>query len=512
MPVAPFPGPLSMKTAPPESRRSAEPIPARVAPSPAPAAPARPLPPQLPPAGGRTRWWVWLLIVVVAAGLAALLVHRIHSVRAASAASSSGSGGGGRRGGGGPAHDLPVVVATARRGDLPVYLWGLGNVTPLKTVDLLTRVDGVITKINYTEGQHVKAGDFLLQIDARPYQAVLDQAKGQLAKDQATLDSAKWNVQQDQLAMKDRSIAEQQLHTDTATRDSTIGAIAVDQANIEAAQVNLDYCHITSPIDGTIGLRLVDVGNIVHAAGTTSLAVIAQETPISVVFTLVEDELEQLQRRMNTGQPVRVDAYDRDKSHRLARGTLLALDSTIDPTTASIKIKAQFDNADHALFPSQFVNARVLVDTVRGAVLVPTAAVQHNATGAAFVYVVENGDTVKARPVTTGAAALSAVDPGETDTSTISSGLEPGDVVVTNGVDKLVDGTKVSPHAETEGGGRRGGATRPTTAAGEPMDQTGVGGPQMDRPDAGGGRPGATGGATTRPFGHHRRPPAGPVD
>jgi multidrug efflux system membrane fusion protein len=490
-----------MKTAPPEIRRSAEPSPVRV-PPPAHAVPepARPAAPQLPAASGRTRWWVWVLIVAVAAGLAALLVHRIHAVKAASAAAATATAGG-RKGG---THDLPVVVATARRGDLPVYLYGLGTVTPLKTVNLLTRVDGTITEIHYTEGQHVKAGDFLLQIDPRPYQAVLDQAKGQLIKDQAAKAIAEWNVKQDTEALKTKAIAEQQLQTDEAARDTAIGSIEVDQANIEAAQVNLDYCHVTSPIDGTIGLRLVDVGNIVHAAGTTSLAVITQEQPITVVFTLVEDELEQLLRRMNTGQPVRVDAYDRNLTHRLARGTLLAVDSTIDPTTGTIKIKAQFDNKDNALYPSQFVNARVLVDTIRQAVLVPTPAIQHNSTGASFVYKVEDGNTVKMVPVTLGGAALSAVDPDEADTTVVAAGVEPGDVVVTDGVDKLTDGTKVTPRTGETAGGHRGGAgTRPTTGPVEPMDQTGVGGPQMDAA-------GAMPGPTTRP--HHHRPVADPVE
>ncbi len=474
-----------MKTAPPEIRRSADPIPTRAQPAAVQPPPAHDLHAD-PHAHGRTPWWAWLLIVVVAVGLGLGLVWRIHAVRASAAA------GGGRRGG--ATRDLPVVVATARKGDLPVYLYGLGVVTPLKTVDLLTRVDGAITEIHYTEGQHVKAGDFLLQIDPAPYQAVLDQAKGQLKKDRAAEAIADWNVKSDTEALKTKAIAEQQFQTDTAARDTAAGAIAVDQANIDAAQVNLDYCHVTSPIDGTIGLRLVDVGNIVHAAGTTSLVVITQEQPITVVFTLAEDELEQLQKRRQSGQPVRVDAYDRTLTHRLARGTLLALDSAIDPTTLTIKAKAQFDNADGALFPQQAVNARLLVDTIRDAVLIPSLAVQHNAAGDTFVYLAEGDDpkekTVKMRTVTLG-KALSAVGPDEADTTVVTDGLEPGDVVVTTGVDKLIDGMKVLPRTENETTGRRG-ATRPTTGP-TPMDATGVGGPAMDRPEA-------TGGATTRPF------------
>ncbi len=479
-----------MKTATPESRRPA----VDVTPDPAPPRPAEAVPP-VPAGGGRTPWWVWVLVTVALAAAVLGVVHRVRTTRAATAAEAGGRKGGNR--------DLPVVVATARRGDLPIYLYGLGTVTPLKTVSLRTRVDGAITKINYVEGQHVKVGDFLLQIDPRPYQAALDQAKGQLVKDQATLASANWNVTQDQQALQTKAIAEQQLHTDTATRDSTQGSIDVDRANIEAAQVNVDYCHVTSPIDGVVGLRQVDAGNIVHAADTAALVVIAQEQPITVVFTLAEDDLEQLRQRMNTGRPVPVDAYDRTLTHRLGRGTLLATDSEIDPTTGTIKIKAQFDNADHGLFPDQFVNARLLVDTVTGAVLVPSAAVQHDAAGATFVYVVRaEGDAhaVKVRPVAVG-QDLTAVGPDEANTTAVKTGLEPGEVVVTDGVDKLTDGSKVTPR---QGEGRRG-ATRPTTGAAGPVDETGVSGPAMDRPDAG-GRPGARGDATTRPFtgGEHR--------
>ena len=354
---------------------------------------------QTPRPVGRTPWWVWLLIVAAVSGGTWAIVHKVRANRSADHA--QGGGAGGRHGGGGG--DQPVVVATARRGDLPVYLYGLGTVTPLQTVTLRTRVDGAITQIHYTEGQHVKTGDFLLQIDPRPYQAVLDQAKGQLVKDRATLASAVWNVQQDQQAILSKAIAEQQVHTDTATRDNTQGAIDVDQANIEAAQVNLDYCHVTSPIDGVIGLRLVDNGNIVHASDTTALTVITQLKPITVIFTLPEGDLATLRRRMDTGAPVQVDAYDTSLTHRLARGTLLATDSAIDPTTGTVKVKATFDNGDDALFPNQFVNARLLVDTIRGAVLIPTSAIQTDATGSKFVYAVRPGtDTVDVRSVTPG--------------------------------------------------------------------------------------------------------------
>ena len=442
------------------------------------------------PAAGRTRWWVWVIVVVAVVGLGALLAWRIQSVRAASATSTSAHHGGGK---------LPVVVATARTGNLPIYLYGLGTVTPLKTVNVLSRVDGAITQVNYTEGQHVKAGDFLLQIDPRPYQAALDQAKGQLAKDQAAKGIAAWNVKQDTQAMETKAIAQQQLQTDQAALATATGAIEVDQANIDAAQVNLNYCHITSPIDGQIGLRQVDLGNIVHAAGTTSLAVITQRHPITVVFTLEEGDLERLEQRMATGQPVPVDAFNQNLTSKLGSGTLLAVDNVIDPATLTVKIKAQFPNANNALFPSQAVNARLLVDTVRGAVLVPAAAIQNSPTGSKFVYVVEGAaHTVKMRPVTVG-ADLSAVG-GEASTTAVTSGLAAGEVVVTDGVDKLVDGTAVIPRPAEERAGTTRPSTRPTAGVG-PVDETGVAGPAMDVPDVA-GRPGARGGAT-QPAAHH---------
>ena len=484
-----------MTTAPPPAMRPTEP--SATEPSATEPSVHRPpeRPPQRPAAGGRTPWWVWLIIVAIVGGLTWAVVH---SVRAAKAEAAGGGGGHhGGHGGGGHESALPVVVATVRRGDLPVYLYGLGTVTPLKTVTVRTRVDGAITKINYTEGQHVKVGDFLLQIDPAPYQAVLDQAKGQLVRDKATYDSAAWNVTQDLIALKDKAIAEQQLHTDTAARDSADGAMAIDKANIEAAQVNVNYCHVTSPIDGVIGLRDVDEGNIVHAADTTALTTIAQLRPITVLFTLPEDDLAQLRQRMDKEAKVPVDAYDRTFQHRLGRGTLGALDSAIDPATLTIRAKAQFDNDNDSLYPDQAVNARLLVDTIKGAILVPSAAIQNSPTET-FVYVVGSGDAVKMRAVTPG-PALSAVGPDEADTTIVTSGLEPGEVVVTDGVDKLTDGTKVLPKPAEDrhhgGGPSSRPATGPSGATTMPVDETNVGGPAMTHKGGGG---------------HGRRPHGGP--
>ena len=408
----------------------------------------------------RSRWWIYPILLLLVVGFG-YLVYRLVSNAKAGAQTESDK----RK----AVHDLPVVVATVRRGDMDQYLIGLGTVTPLSTVTLKSRVDGEIQKINFVEGQMVKAGDFLMQIDPRPYDAALKMAQGQLAKDTASKASADWAVKQDEVALKDKGISEQQLINDTATRDNAVGAIEVDQANIDAAQLNLTYSHITSPITGRIGLRLVDLGNIVHATDTTGLAVITQLQPITVVFNLPEDDLTQIQQRIDTGQPLSVDAYDRDLTKKIATGTVLALDNEIDPTTGTVKIKAQFDNKDNALFPSQFVNARLLVNTVHHAILVPSAGIQHSPTST-FAYVVTPAPpdpkdsaepatkpsgkgggppslkgVVSMRDVTVG-PSQAAIGPDEVDTTVVLSGLQPGDIVVTDGVDKLQDGSKVGYH------------------------------------------------------------------
>ncbi len=424
-------------------------------------APAYTAPAKIPPANEKplrhNRWWVYLILVLVAAGFVFLVVHLVHGSKASAQGASAKQR---------APHDLPVVVATVRRGDMDQYLIGLGTVTPLSTVTLKSRVDGEIQKINFVEGQMVNAGDFLIQIDPRPYEAALKMAQGQLAKDTATKASAEWAVKQDQVALKDHGISEQQLINDTSTRDNAVGAIEVDQANIDAAQLNLTYAHITSPITGRIGLRLVDLGNIVHATDTTGLAVIAQLQPITVVFNLPEDNLDQIQQRVASGQPLTVDAYDRDLTKKIATGSLLALDNEIDPTTGTVKLKAQFDNKDNTLFPSQFVNARLLVNTIHHAVLVPSAGIQHSPTST-FAYVVTAAPPdpnapaepatkpsgkdarppgmkgiVAMRDVTTG-ASQAAIGSEGVDTTVVLTGLQPGDIVVTDGVDKLQDGSKV---------------------------------------------------------------------
>jgi multidrug efflux system membrane fusion protein len=432
-----------------------------------------------------SRWWVYPILLVAAIVFVFLVVLLVH--RSKSSAQSANSK---QR----QPHDLPVVVATVRRGDLDQYLIGLGTVTPLSTVTLKSRVDGEIQKINFVEGQMVKAGDFLMQIDPRPYEAALKMAQGQLAKDQATKTSADWAVKEDDIAIKTHGISQQQLINDTATRDNALGAIEVDQANIDAAQLNLTYAHITSPITGRIGLRLVDEGNIVHATDTSGLAVITQLQPITVVFNLPEDNLDQIQQRLASGQPMVVDAYDRDLTKKIATGKLLALDNEIDPTTGTVKLKAEFDNQDNALFPDQFVNARLLVNTIHNAVLVPSAGIQHSPTST-FAYVVTPAPpeaessaepatkpsgkdgrppgmkgVVAMRDVTTG-ASQAAVGSDGVDTTVVLSGLEPGDIIVTDGVDKLQDGSKViarqAPAVRSGARSTTGPSTRESTS--QPM-------------------------------------------
>jgi multidrug efflux system membrane fusion protein len=356
---------------------------------------------------------------------------------------------------------VPVLAEMARSGDLPIYLTGLGVVTPRNTVTVHTRVDGQLDTIHFAQGQTVHAGDLLAQIDPRPFQVQLAQFEGQLAKDQASLKNDEIQLKRDQEAAE--AIPKQQVDTAEAAVAQDHGTVATDQANISSAKLNLTYCRITSPITGRIGLRLVDPGNIVHATDTTGLAVITQVQPIDVIFTLPQDDIPQVLKRMHGGPApatapttapatapaiaaagaLTVEAFDRDLTLKLATGTLEAIDSQIDVSTGTLRFRATFPNDDQSLFPNQFVNARLLVDTLHDAVLVPAVAVQRGPTSAGsddsqptFVYVIKSDGTVELRNVTVG--------PAEGDTTSISSGLAPAEWVVTDGVDKLQPATRVT--------------------------------------------------------------------
>jgi membrane fusion protein, multidrug efflux system len=385
----------------------------------------------------RRRIWIWILLLALVGGAG----YYIWSRKPAPKASDGGGKGGRGQGANGAA---PVDAAKAVKGNIGVYDTGLGAVTPIYTVTIKTQVNGQLMQVLYKEGDLVKKGDTLAEIDPRPYQAQLTQYEGQLLRDQATLDNAKIDQTRYETLIKQNAVPEQQLATQIATVKSDEGIVKNDQGLIEAVKVQLIYCHITSPITGRIGLRLVDPGNIVQTSDSTGLLVITQLQPISVIFTISEDQLQALYKKMNAGQKLPVDAFDRDMKKKLASGTLTTIDNQIDQTTGTVKMRATFDNSQNELFPNQFVNVRVLEQEKRGVILAPSAAVQRNSTKT-YMYVVKPDSTVTVKNVTTGTSD---------DTNTeITSGIQQGDVVVLNGVDKLQEGSKVTVHMEGAPGG-----------------------------------------------------------
>jgi membrane fusion protein, multidrug efflux system len=402
--------------------------------------------PTYSPGASKSRWWAWLLLVVVVAG--GIWYYRGRNSEAGAAA-AGGKGPGGAPGMAAPgSFVVPVVVATATKGDLPVFLNGLGNVTAFNTVTVRSRVDGQIVKINFTEGQNVKAGDSLVEIDPRPYQVQLEQAQGQLAKDQAQLRDVQVDYERFKLLFQEGVIPKQQLDTQQAQVGTFEGAIKADNATIDNAKLLITYSHITAPISGRVGLRLVDMGNMVHASDTNGLLVITQLQPIATLFSLPQDQLPQVMARMKKGAPIEVEAYDRDNATKLATGKLLTIDNQIDTTTGTYKLKAVFDNTKNELFPNQFVNVHLLVDTRKNVVLVPTTAILRGPQGT-YVFAVAADNKVKIHIVTLAEA--------NGNITAVSSGLNSGDVVVTDGQDKLQDGSKVEPRQ----------ATAPATPAGK---------------------------------------------
>ena len=335
---------------------------------------------------------------------------------------------------------VSVSATTVQSGNIPIILRGLGTVTPYNTVNVKTRVDGPIVAVDFKEGEHVEQGQLLIQIDPRTYQAAVDQAEGQLARDQAQLNDAEVNLKRYQALWGYRAIAKQQLDTQAAQVGQFSGTIEADKANIESAKLSLSFTKITAPISGRIGLRQVDIGNIVHATDQNQMAVITQMQPIAVLFTIPADQLPQVLTRLHAGEHLTVDAYDRADQVKIATGTLETVDNQIDPTTGTSRLKAIFANTNEVLFPQQFVNCRLLLEVRRGVVLVPIPVVQRGPLGS-YVWLIQKDGTVAMRTVTLG--------PSEGGTQQIMSGLAPGDRVVTDGQDKLEEGSKVTVRPET---------------------------------------------------------------
>jgi len=388
-----------------------------------------------PPKRRSGHLWIWLLILVaLAAGIYLFWVRK----PASSAGDSSSGKGAGKKGSGA----IPVVAAKARKGSIPVFYTALGLVTPIYTVTVQSVVSGQLMDVLYKEGDIVHKGDPLIEIDPRPFQVQLTQAEGQLVRDQALLANAKIDLTRYQTLLTQNAVPEQQLATQQALVTQDEGIVKTDQGMIDSAKLNIVYSHITAPISGRIGLRLVDPGNIVQTGNTNGLLVITQIDPISVIFPIPEDQLPVVQQKLLGGQHLQTDAYDRSSNNKLATGALSTLDNQIDPTTGTLKLRATFDNKKSSLFPNQFVNVRLLVQLKQGVTLIPTATIQRNSQST-YVFLVKPDSTVTVRPITIGTT--------EGEDSEVTAGLAPGDAIVMTGVDKLQEGTKVTAHYTAPG-------------------------------------------------------------
>jgi multidrug efflux system membrane fusion protein len=372
-----------------------------------------------------TPWWIRILGIAIGV-LIVLAIVWLATRGASDTAKKSGFGGGGA---------VPVGVARVVSGDVNVTIDGLGAVTPLATVTVHPQVTGYLIRFDITEGQMVKAGQLLAEIDPRPFKAALDQAKGQLARDQATLTNARIDLARYQALWKQNAVSQQVLQTQIGTVGTDAGTVKADQAAVESAAINLLFCRVTSPVAGRVGLRQVDPGNLVVSGGATAIIVVTELQPISVLFSLPEDSIDQVMRHVNAGEKLPVTAYDRSMTTKLADGTLSNVDNQVDPTTGMVKMRAMFTNPDLALFPSQFVNVRMLLDTLHNQTYVPSAAIQHGAEGS-YVYVVDKDHTANMRTVKTGAT--------DGDKVAVTDGVSPGEVVVVDGADRLKDGATVT--------------------------------------------------------------------
>jgi multidrug efflux system membrane fusion protein len=378
---------------------------------------------------------IGLALVVGAAGVGAWLYYdKSRGSEAVAQPVKGAKGRGGKGGKGGDGGPIPVVASVAQTGDIPIYLSGLGTVVPMRTVTVRSRVDGELLRVNFTEGQYVKEGELLAQVDPRPFQVQLDQAEGQLIKDQALLANARIDLERYRTLFKQDSIASQQVDTQAALVQQYEGTVRTDKALVDNARLQLSYARITAPISGRLGLRQTDPGNIVHAADASGVVVITEVQPVTVVFTLPQDNLPAILQRMKGSAKLAVEAWDRGFRAKLASGELLTVDNVIDITTGTVKLKAKFANADLALFPNQFVNARMLLDTRSGVITMPSAALQRGSQGN-FVYVVKEDNTVSVRPVKLG--------PADAERVTVESSLAEGERVVTDGMDRLREGARV---------------------------------------------------------------------
>ncbi|HWX03004.1 MdtA/MuxA family multidrug efflux RND transporter periplasmic adaptor subunit [Collimonas sp.] len=426
--------------------------------------PSQPRPAPLPNQrqGGFQRGWLWLIAVVVLALAAYLIWGRSHQPadgaagkpdQAGAATSGAGKGGGkgGKRGAfagaGGP---LPVGVAVAKSGDINIYIAGLGSVTPEATAVVKSRVDGQLMKLHFQEGQVVKAGALLAELDPRPYQVAVTQAEGQLARDTALLQAAQIDLKRYRTLLAQDSIASQQVDTQAALVKQYEGTVKSDQGSLDSARLQLTYSRVTAPIGGRLGLRQVDLGNVVHASDTNGIVIITQLQPITTVFSIPEDNIPSVMKQIQAGKKLPTDVWDRDQKNKLDSGYLLTIDNQVDSTTGTVKLKAESPNASYALFPSQFVNARMLLDTRKDAIVIPNAAIQRGAKGT-FVYVVKPDHTVTIRQVTAG--------PTESESTAIEKGIAIGETVVVDGIDKLKEGAKIEPIT-------RGGPAAAAAAAG----------------------------------------------
>ena len=445
--------PTALETAPPLEPNPLERPPHRPA-------DVRTTPPK-PPSRGR---WVWWLVLLALAGVAYWQWPKLKTFLPSGDTAGQGTakgGGRGRRGGGGGA--AQVVATRAVRGNIKVFVTGLGAVTPIYTVIVNSRVTGELMKVLFKEGQIVHKGDLLEEIDPRPYEVQLEQAEGQLIHDQALLKDANLDLDRYKTLIKQDAIPQQQLDTQLALVTQYEGTIKTDQSQIDNAKLNLIYCHITSPITGLVGLRLVDPGNIVQSTSSSGLVVITQLDPISVIFTVGEDQLQPILTKMHAGQQLTVEAWDRELKNKLADGNLETIDNQIDPTTGTLKLRAVFGNTNGRLYPSQFVNARLLVEQKQNITLLANSAIQRNSQGT-YVWLVQPDKTVTVRSIMVGTT--------EGDQSEITSGLAPGDMVVTVGVDRLEEGGKVVAEVPGEksddkaGFGRRGRHSDSSSGAG----------------------------------------------